>query len=163
MVSLLGYLPFLQEGLHGLLSRNVSKGSHNSRIYSPEKLRKLAARMVMTTLKSPLRSAYSNNKTAARLLTGRRSHKGKGGGLKALSRAIAALVPVSIMWCMPTQAQGTNRRSWIERSHGRCIPIARILVLVPVLPGELSNGVRLTTPAMRRILGNSRDVVDAAE
>lgn len=56
----------------------------------PEKLRILAARMVMTTRRSPRLSANRSNSTAARRLSGRRSHSGKGGGLKALNRAMAA-------------------------------------------------------------------------
>lgn len=47
----------------------------------PEKLRRLAARMVITTRRSPFLSAYRSIKTAARRLTGSRSHNGNGGGL----------------------------------------------------------------------------------
>ena len=47
----------------------------------PEKLLKLAALMVMTTLRSPQRSAYSRMSTAARFRTGSSSHSGKGGGV----------------------------------------------------------------------------------
>lgn len=53
-----------------------SQGSHK-----PEKLLKLAARIVSTTLRSPLRSAYSKIKTAARRLTGSVSQSGNAGGL----------------------------------------------------------------------------------
>lgn len=59
----------------------------------PEKLLNVAALIVITTLKSPFRSAYNSNNTAARLLTGNRSHNGKGGGLNALSLATAACHP----------------------------------------------------------------------
>jgi hypothetical protein len=101
MVSHLRYLPCLQEEPHVLyfavsVSGPVTEGCYWM-IYAPEKLLRLAARIVMTTLKSPLRSAYSSNRTAARLLTGRRSHSGKGGGLKALRRATAALGLMSFM------------------------------------------------------------------
>ena len=47
----------------------------------PEKLLRLAARMVSTTRRSPWRSAYSRMSTAALRLRGSLSHRGKGGGL----------------------------------------------------------------------------------
>jgi hypothetical protein len=54
------------------------------------------ARMVITTLRSPRRSAKSNIKTAALLLTGKRFHTGNGGALYDLSRAIAAFHPFPV-------------------------------------------------------------------
>lgn len=78
---------------------------------APEKLRRVAALMVMTTRRSPRRSAYSSIRTAARRLTGRRSQSGKGFGLKARSRARAALVLVSIvMLDIITWKQGERER-----------------------------------------------------
>lgn len=56
----------------------------------PEKLRRLAARIVTTTLKSPHRSANSNTRTAARLRAGNLSHSGNEGGLYARSLLRAA-------------------------------------------------------------------------
>ena len=80
-------------GLHGV-SWRVSALPPGSAAW-PEKLRRLAARMVMTTRRSPHRSAYSSIRTAARLRTGSVSQKGKGGGLYARRRAMAACGRVS--------------------------------------------------------------------
>jgi hypothetical protein len=70
----------------------------------PEKFLKLAARRVITTRRSPRRSAKSRTKTAALLLRGSRSHTANGGGLYALKRAIAA-------WCL---LQNDSCRIYLE-------------------------------------------------
>jgi hypothetical protein len=68
----------------------------------PEKLRRLAARMVTTTLKSPHRSANNSTKTAARLRAGNLSHSGNEGGLYARNRLMAAYILVRVSKRTPT-------------------------------------------------------------
>lgn len=93
---------YLEEG------RRSGGGGGRGGHHKPEKLLKLAARIVSTTLRSPLRSAYSSIKTAALRLTGSVSHSGNGGGRYARRRAIAAFDLITILDMVGGTLDGTG-------------------------------------------------------
>lgn len=137
--SLLSYLPCLLGRLRGLRramdswsARRRSRWKYererrkrSADLDGPEKLLRLAARMVSTTRRSPWRSAYSRMSTAALRLRGSLSHTGKGGGLYARRRAMAAFVLVTTILFMTGDEglalHGKEERSGWAGGGGMCV------------------------------------------
>lgn len=76
---------------------------------------------MITTRNSPRRSAKRRIKTAALLLSGRRSHAENGGGLYALNRATAAFTDQTAT--LNSRNANTHHGGGAERSHAACIEV----------------------------------------